>query len=105
VSASTRPRHAGEAAGLGRHLISGSDAKNVFATSGIFAVPDKPTLLDDGEVFDLGMKPAKPTEHYAHALHHADWRKWQSGCVFYPGNEWTVQDVLADLQGTAAFSS
>jgi protein SCO1/2 len=24
---------------------------------------------------------------------------------FYPGNEWTVQDVLADLQGTAAFSS
>ena len=81
----------------------GSDAKNVFAHWD-FAVPDKPTLLEMAKFFDLGMT-SEADGTITHTL--STTLIGANGKVvrFYPGNEWTVQDVLADLQGTAAFSS
>ena len=81
----------------------GSDAKNVFAHWD-FAVPDKPTLLEMAKFFDLGMT----SEADGTITHTLSTTLIGANCKvvrFYPGNEWTVQDVLADLQGTAAFSS
>ena len=81
----------------------GSDAKNTFAHWD-FAVPKKPVLLEMAKFFDLGM-----TNEADGAITHtlSTTLIGANGKVvrFYPGNEWTVQDLLADLQGTAAFSS
>ena len=81
----------------------GSDAKNTFAHWD-FAVPKKPVLLEMAKFFDLGM-----TNEADGAITHtlSTTLIGANGNVvrFYPGNEWTVQDLLADLQGTAAFSS
>ena len=80
----------------------GSDAKNVFAHWD-FAVPEKPVLLEMAKFFDLGMT-SEADGTITHTL--STTLIGANGKVvrFYPGNEWTVEDVLADLQGTAAFS-
>jgi protein SCO1/2 len=67
------------------------------------AVPDKPTLLEMAKFFDLGItNEADGT--ITHTLSTTVIGPNGKVVHFYPGNEWTVQDVLADLQGTAAFS-
>ena len=81
----------------------GSDAKNTFAHWD-FAVPKKPVLLEMAKFFDLGMTNEADgtiTHTLSTTLIGANGKVVR----FYPGNEWTVQDLLADLQGTAAFSS
>ena len=81
----------------------GSDAKNTFAHWD-FAVPEKPVLLEMAKFFDLGMTNEADgtiTHTLSTTLIGANGKVVR----FYPGNEWTVQNLLADLQGMAAFSS
>ena len=86
-----------------RATYIGSDAKNVFAHWDL-AVPDKPTLLEMAKFFNLGIT-TEADSTITHTL--STTLIGANGKVvrFYPGNEWTVEDVLADLQGMAAFSS
>ena len=86
-----------------RATYIGSDAKNVFAHWDL-AVPDKSTLLEMAKFFNLGIT-TEADSTITHTL--STTLIGANGKVvrFYPGNEWTVEDVLADLQGMAAFSS
>jgi protein SCO1/2 len=85
-----------------RDTYIGSDAKNVFAHWDL-AVPDKSTLLEMAKFFNLGIT-TEADSTITHTL--STTLIGANGKVvrFYPGNEWTVEDVLADLRGTAAFS-
>jgi protein SCO1/2 len=80
----------------------GNDAKNLFAHWD-FAVPEKPVLLEMAKFFNLGIT-TEADSTITHTL--STTLIGANGKVvrFYPGNEWTVEDVLADLRGTAAFS-
>jgi len=80
----------------------GSDAKNVFAHWD-FAVPEKPVLLEMAKFFNLGMT-TEADSTITHTLSTTLISANGKVVRFYPGNEWTVEDVLADLQGTAAFA-
>ena len=85
-----------------RATYIGSDAKNVFAHWDL-AVPDKSTLLEMAKFFNLGIT-TEADSTITHTL--STTLIGANGKVvrFYPGNEWTVEDVLADLQGAAAFT-
>jgi protein SCO1/2 len=74
----------------------GSDAKNAFA-HWEFAVPDKPVLAEMARFFDLGMTENADTT-ITHTL--STTLIGASGKVvrFYPGNEWTPEQVLADVK-------
>jgi protein SCO1/2 len=80
----------------------GSDAKNAFAHWG-FAVPEKRALAGMAKFFDLGM-----TENADSTITHtlSTTLIGPDGKVvrFYPGNEWTVEQVLADVKQTAESS-
>jgi protein SCO1/2 len=81
----------------------GNNEKNAFAHWDL-AVPDKPTLLEMARFFDLGITGAADgtiTHTLSTTLIGANGKVVR----FYPGNEWTVRDVLADLQGMAAGSA
>ncbi len=80
----------------------GSGAKNAFAHWD-FAVPEKPVLAEMAKFFDLGM-----TENADSTITHtlSTTLIGPDGKVvrFYPGNEWTVEQVLADVKQTAESS-
>jgi protein SCO1/2 len=74
----------------------GSDAKSAFADWD-FAVPDKPVLLEMAKFFDVGMTSAEDgsiTHTLSTTLIGPDGKVIR----FYPGNEWTAEDVLTDLK-------
>jgi protein SCO1/2 len=74
----------------------GSDAKEAFADWD-FAIPDKPVLLEMAKFFDVGITSAADgsiTHTLSTTLIGPDGRVVR----FYPGNEWTAEDVLADLK-------
>jgi protein SCO1/2 len=73
----------------------GSDAKNAFA-HWEFAVPNKPVLAEMAKFFDLGMT-TEADSTITHTL--STTLIGPNGKVmrFYPGNEWTPEQVLADL--------
>lgn len=74
----------------------GSDAKDAFAHWD-FAVPEKAVLEKMAEYFDVGMTPAADgsiTHTLSTTLIGADGKVVK----FYPGNEWTVAEVLADVK-------
>ncbi len=77
----------------------GSDAKTAF-NHWDFAVPDKATLDKMALYFDVGI-----TRDAADAITHtlSTTLIGPDGKVvrFYPGNEWTVDEVLADVKHTA----
>ena len=78
----------------------GSDQKNAFAHWD-FAVPDKPVLDKMVLFFDLGITHDvndSITHTLSTTLVGADGKVVQ----FYPGNEWTVEQVLADVKKAAA---
>jgi len=77
----------------------GSDAKNAFAHWD-FAVPDKPVLLEMSKFFDVGVTYG-PDESITHTL--STTLVGADGKVvrFYPGNEWTPDQVLADVKQLA----
>ena len=80
----------------------GSDTKNAFAHWD-FAVPEKPVLAEMAKFFDLGM-----TENADSTITHtlSTTLIGPDGKVvrFYPGNEWTPEQVLADLKQSAGSS-
>ncbi len=81
----------------------GSDAKSAFADWD-FAVPQKPALLEMARFFDLGLTDAADgsiTHTLSTTLIGADGKVVR----FYPGNEWTVDDVLLELKRTAGSES
>ncbi len=78
----------------------GSDAKNAFAHWD-FAVPENPVLDKMALYFDVGITHDvndSITHTLSTTLVGADGKVVQ----FYPGNEWTVEQVLADVKKAAA---
>ncbi|HWE85541.1 MAG TPA: SCO family protein [Terracidiphilus sp.] len=77
----------------------GSDARNAFAHWD-FAVPDEKTLEKMALFFDIGLTH-EPDSTITHTLSTtligADGKVIQ----FYPGNEWTVGQVVADVKHAA----
>ncbi len=74
----------------------GSDAKDAF-TDWDFAVPDKPVLLEMAKFFDIGITSAADgsiTHTLSTTLIGPDGKVVR----FYPGNEWTVEDVMTELK-------
>jgi protein SCO1/2 len=78
----------------------GSDAKDAFAHWD-FAVPQNPVLLEMAKYFDVGISPG-PDETITHTL--STTLIGPDGKVeqFYPGNEWTTQQVMTDVKRAAA---
>ncbi|MGD0096870.1 MAG: SCO family protein [Terracidiphilus sp.] len=78
----------------------GSDAKSAFEHWD-FAVPDKMVLAEMAKFFDLGMTneaDSTITHTLSTTLIGADGKVVR----FYPGNEWTPEQVLADVKPSAA---
>jgi protein SCO1/2 len=74
----------------------GSGAKNAFSHLE-FAVPDRPVLLEMAKYFDLGMTPGAEgtiTHTLSTTLIGPDGRVVH----FYPGNEWTAEEIFSDLK-------
>ena len=76
----------------------GSVAKNVFA-HWEFAVPEKPALAEMAKFFDLGMTQNADTT-ITHTLSTTLIGPDGKVVRFYPGNEWTPEQVLEDLKRT-----
>jgi protein SCO1 len=77
----------------------GSDAKNAFAHWD-FGAPDKTVLLEMAKFFDVGITHGEDdtiTHTLSTTLIGADGRVVQ----FYPGNEWTPDQVMADVEKSA----
>jgi protein SCO1/2 len=77
----------------------GSDAKNAFAHWD-FAIPAHPVLLEMAKFFDVGITHGANdtiTHTLSTTLIGADGKVVQ----FYPGNEWTPDQVLADVKKSA----
>jgi protein SCO1/2 len=77
----------------------GSDAKSAFADWD-FAVPGKPELLEMAKYFDVGITHGAD-DTITHTLSTTLIGPDGKVVRFYPGNEWTVEDVLADLKHLA----
>ena len=77
----------------------GSDAKDAFAHWD-FAVPDKPVLAKMAQYFDVGMTQAADNS-ITHTLSTTLIGRGRQSGQFYPGNEWTVDQVLADMRHAA----
>jgi protein SCO1/2 len=74
----------------------GSDAKDAFAHWD-FAVPQKPVLDEMARYFDVGFS-AGPEESITHTLSTTLIGPDGKVVKFYPGNDWTVEQVLADVK-------
>jgi protein SCO1/2 len=74
----------------------GSDAKNTFAHWD-FAVPDKPMLVEMAKWFDLGLTTASDGS-ITHTLSTTLIGPDGKVARFYPGNEWTPEEVLSDVK-------
>jgi protein SCO1/2 len=78
----------------------GSDAKSAFAHWD-FAVPTKPELIEMAKYFDLGFSPG-PDETITHTISTTLIGPHGKVVQYYPGNEWTPQQVMADVKRAAA---
>jgi len=74
----------------------GSDAKSAFAHWD-FAVPERPVLLQMAKFFDVGITNG-PDETITHTLSTTLIGPDGKVVRFYPGNEWTVDQVTADVK-------
>ena len=66
-------------------------------------MPEKPVLVEMAKWFDVGMSSAADgsiTHTLSTTLIGVDGKVVK----FYPGNEWTVADLLGDLKGLAGIS-
>ena len=77
----------------------GRDAKTAFADWD-FAVPKKPTLLEMAKFFDVGITN-EADQTITHTLSTTLVSRDGKVVSFYPGNEWTPDQVLADLKKSA----
>ncbi len=74
----------------------GSDAKGAFAHWD-FAVPTKPVLLEMAKYFDVGITQG-PDETITHTMSTTLIGPHGKVVQFYPGNEWTPEQVVADVK-------
>lgn len=74
----------------------GSDAKDAFEHWD-FAVPQKPVLKQMAEYFDVGLTPGEDGT-INHTLSTTLVGRDGKVVKFYPGNDWTAQQVLSDLR-------
>lgn len=81
----------------------GSDAKDAFAHWD-FAVPAKPVLSEMARYFDVGITPG-PEETIQHTLSTTLIGRDGKVLRFYPGNDWTPEQVLADIRKAVGHSS
>jgi protein SCO1/2 len=77
----------------------GTDAKTAFAHWD-FAVPERPVLVEMAKFFNLGMTAEADTT-FTHTLSTTLIGPDGKVARFYPGNEWTPEQVLGDLQQVA----
>jgi len=78
----------------------GGDTKNTFAHWD-FAVPSKPELLEMAKYFDVGITHGA-NDTITHTLSTTLIGPEGKVAQFYPGNEWTPEQVLADVKKLAA---
>ena len=78
----------------------GSDAKNAFAHWD-FAVPSKPELLEMAKFFDVGITHGA-NDTITHTLSTTLIGPQGKVVQFYPGNEWTPEQVVADVKKLAS---
>ena len=81
----------------------GSDTKDAF-THWDFAVPDQPVLKQMAQFFDVGMSDAGDGS-ITHTLSTTLIGPDGKVVKFYPGNEWTVEQVAADVKEVVAGKS
>jgi len=74
----------------------GSDAKTAF-THWDFAVPEKPVLNEMAKFFDVGITSG-PDDTITHTLSTTLIGPDGKVVRFYPGNEWTIEQVTADVK-------
>ncbi|HEY1900799.1 MAG TPA: SCO family protein [Terracidiphilus sp.] len=74
----------------------GSDAKSAF-THWDFAVPEQPVLKQMAQYFDVGMTSG-PDDTINHTLSTTLIGPDGKVVKFYPGNEWTAEQVTADVK-------
>jgi protein SCO1 len=77
----------------------GSDAKDAFRHWD-FAVPQKPVLAEMATWFDVGMTDAADGS-ITHTLSTTLIGRDGKVLRFYPGNEWTAEQILADVRQAA----
>jgi protein SCO1 len=77
----------------------GSDSKAAFAHWN-FAVPDKKVLTEMARYFDVGITVG-PNDQITHTLSTTLIGPDGKVVQFYPGNDWTVAQVLTDVEHTA----
>jgi protein SCO1 len=77
----------------------GSDAKGAFAHWD-FAVPQKPVLTEMARYFDVGIT-AGPDDTINHTLSTTLIGRNGKVVHFYPGNEWTPEEVVTDIRHAA----
>lgn len=77
----------------------GSNAKNAFAHWD-FAVPQKPVLTEMAKYFDVGIT-AGADDTINHTLSTTLIGRDGKVVQFYPGNEWTPDQVMADIRQAA----
>jgi len=80
----------------------GSDGKSAFA-HWEFAAPTKPELLEMAKYFDVGITPG-PDDTLTHTLSTTLIDAHGKVAQFYPGNEWTPEQVVADVKKAASSS-
>jgi protein SCO1/2 len=80
----------------------GGDAKNAFAHWD-FAVPSQPELLEMAKFFDVGITHGAD-DTITHTLSTTLIDAHGKVAQFYPGNEWTPEQVVADVRKTASSS-
>ena len=78
----------------------GSDAKDAFVRWD-FAVPDKDTLKKMAQYFDIGLTH-EADQTITHTLSTTLIDANGKVARFYPGNDWTVDEVFTDVKETAA---
>ena len=78
----------------------GSDAKDAFARWD-FAVPQKPVLTEMGKYFDVGLT-AGADGTINHTLSTTLVGRDGKVVQFYPGNEWTPDQVMSDMRKAGA---
>jgi protein SCO1 len=80
----------------------GSDAKSAFAHWD-FAAPSQPELLEMAKFFDVGITHGAE-DTITHTLSTTLIDAHGKVAQFYPGNEWTPEQVVADVKKAAASS-
>jgi protein SCO1/2 len=81
----------------------GSDAESAF-THWDFAVPEQPVLKQMAQYFDVGITSG-PNDTINHTLSTTLIGPDGKVVKFYPGNEWTVEQVAADVKQLLAGKS